>query len=561
MKTVEVSTYAELLRLNPSFLRSLAQELGVLALHGRVCPVAFTDDTVGVFAHADYCRDDQTIALFELLKRRGLRLNAAGLYILPPALLLAIDKPLLDPLLIDKNLATDRFNQGALCIAFDDLLLWGLENNASDIHFNVKRAKHSSSVFYTIAGRYVSPEQFAALPTSTVLEMLSVAWMGIEGGNGAVFDPLVEQQGRLTRVLKGRQVLLRWASLATDLGPSVCLRVLAMDDSGLTPDLKALGYLPAQIRLFEQAQQIDGGAVLLAGTVGSGKSTTIATLMRAISSDRKVITLEDPVEYLIPNALQNTVCRSFSAQDDYAFDTKLKVIKRSAMNDLLMGEIRDQSSGRAFMDLAVCGVNLYSTVHAGSALLIPDRLASSFIGVARELLATPGVLKLLVFQALLKKLCANCSLDADQVRRRIESKGLVESAQRDAAFERWLRGLEAQWSVSRETLRFQNTQGCEQCVHAIQALNGTKGRTVVAEMIDPLREPEFLQGIKEQDGLGLYRWFRRRCEAAASDDTSTQRSVQQMAIVKMKQGVLDPYDIQARFGAYPASEPLVHRCL
>lgn len=551
---VEISTHEILLQLTPAFVRSMAHELAVLSLRGRVCPVCFSDGSAGVFTLLEYCYDDQTRAVFDLLKRRGLRLNEPPLFVLPPALLLAIDKPADEQSTTTAGSHTDRqAQQGALSAAFDALLHWGVVRQASDIHFNVNRHCYSSPVFFTLSGRYVSPPEFASLPTSTVLDMLAVAWMDIEGGNGAVFDPMIEQQGRLSRIVDGQRLLLRWASLATDVGPSVCLRLLVMDAARLTPDLGELGYLPQQIAMFERLQLTDGGAVVLAGTVGSGKSTTIATLMRAIAPDRKVITLEDPVEYLIPNALQNTVCRSFSEQDEHAFDSKLKAIKRSAMNDLLIGEIRDQTTGRAFMDLAACGVNLYTTVHAGSALLIPDRLASSFIGVARDLLATPGILKLLVFQALMLKLCAKCSLTFDQALHQPQWRCALSQTRSPTWLERWVKGIEASVGVSRHSLRFRNEQACSACDHSISSLRGTAGRTVVAEMIDPVREPAFLEGLKNKDGVGLYQWFAKRTQRAFELAEPQRQSAQQVAVYKMAQGLLDPRDVQARFGDFEAS--------
>jgi type II secretory ATPase GspE/PulE/Tfp pilus assembly ATPase PilB-like protein len=553
---VEIPTHETLMQLSPAFVRSLAHELAVLSLRGRVCPVAFSDGSVGVFTLLEYCYDDQTRAVLDLLKRRGLRMSQPQLFVLPPALLLAIDKSGDEQTAAASGMYTDRqTQQGALSAAFDALLRWGVIRRASDIHFNVNRNRYSSPVFFTLAGRYVSPPEFSSLPTSTVLDMLAVAWMDIEGGNGAVFDPMVEQQGRLSRIVDGQKLLLRWASLATDVGPSVCLRLLVMDDSKLTPDLQELGYLPEQIALFERLSLTDGGAVVLAGTVGSGKSTTIATLMRAIAPDRKVITLEDPAEYLIPNALQNTVCRSVSEQDEHAFDSKLKAIKRSAMNDLLIGEIRDHTTGRAFMDLAACGVNLYTTVHAGSALLIPDRLASSFIGVARDLLATPGILKLLVFQALMLKLCPQCSLNFDQARQQSQWRCALSRVRSQAWLDAWVSRIETSLGVSRTTLRFRNEQACEKCSHSISNLRGTAGRTVVAEMIDPVREPEFLEGVKNKDGVGLYQWFTKRNQQALLLAEPQRQSAQHIAIYKMAQGLLDPRDVQARFGDFDVSGP------
>src|SRR3546814_4559653 len=117
----------------------------------------------------------------------------------------------------------------ALADAFQDLLEWGVRHGASDLHLNVRLREAESEVKYTVSGRYLAPERFRRMPTSTLIDMLSVAWMDIRGGNGAVFDPSIEQQGAMTRQVDGKTVMLRWSSLAADAGPSICLRILRRD--------------------------------------------------------------------------------------------------------------------------------------------------------------------------------------------------------------------------------------------------------------------------------------------------------------------------------------------
>ena len=542
----------ELLTIRPAFDRSLSSELDVVALSGRICPVVFADGSAGIFVLSDYCHDDQTLALLELLQVRGFRLNEPSLFVLSPTLMIAIDRMTIAPVVTAAGPVRHGVSeQSALSAAFNDMVGWGLKHGASDIHLNVQRARLESAVYFTISGRYVCPERYRKIPTSTLLEMLAVAWMSVQGGNGAVFDPMIEQQGRLSLSINDRQVMLRWASLATDAGPSVCLRILVSELDRLTPDLLALGYLPSQVQALHRARVGEGGAVILAGVVGSGKSTTIATLMREIPPDRKVITLEDPAEYLIPNALQNTICRTLDENDDASFDIKLKTIKRSAMNDLLIGEIRDAAGGRAFMDLAGCGVNLYTTVHAGSALLIADRLASSFIGVARDLLSTPGILKLLVYQCLIARLCLHCALDARQV---IAGSDWVcaHGIARDIEwFKRWLKTIETFLGLPSEELRFRRASGCTHCQSAsLSSLNGTHGRTVVAEMIEPITETYFLEGLKRHDGLGLYEWFHSRPRSHFSDQNMHGKTAMQCAIYKMSQGLIDPRNVESKFGSF-----------
>src|SRR5690606_2449105 len=136
------------------------------------------------------------------------------------------------------------------------------------------------------------------MPTATLIDMLSVAWMDIRGGNGAVFDPFIEQHGSLVKQVGDQRIMLRWSSLASDAGPSVCLRLLRRDAVLNLPGLEQLGYLSDQCALIERVMLSEGGAVVFAGTVGSGKSTSLASLIAGLPKHRKVITIEDPVEYL-----------------------------------------------------------------------------------------------------------------------------------------------------------------------------------------------------------------------------------------------------------------------
>lgn len=341
---------------------------------------------------------------------------------------------------------------------------------------------------------------------------------------------------------------LRWASLATDQGPSVCLRLLLLDSTELTPELFELGYQESQIAALRRASLTQGGATVLAGTVGSGKSTTLATLLREIPKYRKVITLEDPAEYLIPHALQNTVSRSVDEDPLIVFDNKLKAFKRSAMNDLLIGEIRDAAGGRAFSDLAGSGISLYTTVHAGSALWVPERLTSSFIGVPREFLATPGILKLLVFQCLLPLLCQGCAQNYEQVLETDTWRCANNQIRSPQWRESWIQMLEDEAQLSRDRLRFRSPYGCIQCTTGLSELAGMSGRTVAAEMIEPYREPDFLLGLRANDGLALHQWFEQRKRSPIKDSNMQGKSARQCALFKMWTGLLDPRTVEQTFG-------------
>lgn len=554
----ELRTQHDLKQLNPAFVRTLEKELDVLSLTARMCPVQFLDGSTGVFVLSQHYHDDQTEALLSLLKERGYRINSDCLHILSPTLLIAVTKSTRALTMTTNMGAESSARGGPLAMAMNAILCWALEHRASDIHFNVRQGQSDSAVMFTIDGRYVSPERYSSLPTTTMLGMLAVTWMEIEGGNGAVFDPTVEQQGRVIRILNGQTLILRWASLSTDQGPSVCLRLLTQDCASLTPEFLTLGYLDSQIAAMRRATLQQGGAIVLAGTVGSGKSTTLATLMREIPRFRKIITLEDPAEYLIPHALQNTVSRGIDDDTLHIFDNKLRAFKRSAMNDLLIGEIRDAAGGRAFSDLAGSGVSLYSTVHAGSALLIPERLASSFIGVPRDLLATPSILKLLVFQCLLPLLCQGCAQRYDEIDLSTPWYCAANIKRNELWRQRWVTTLEEQWGIARSDLKFRNKTGCARCMNGLDHLLGTSGRTVAAEFIEPRQEPEFLHGLKNHDGLALHRWFEGRSRASTYSSDMRGKSAQQAALYKVALGLVDPREVECFFGALDLSHKATH---
>jgi type II secretory ATPase GspE/PulE/Tfp pilus assembly ATPase PilB-like protein len=511
--------------LRPAVRRLLLRPLGMLTLADRFCPVEREDGTVTLFTRSEHVGGDQAEALLRRIRDAGHRLSAPDRYVLPAALLLSLSRG--EDRALPSGTATPAADRTptALSGVFQDLLEWGVRHGATDLHLNVDRTALQSEVRYTVAGRYVAPERFRHMPTDLLMDMLSVVWMDIQGGNGAVFAPLIEQQGSLLRRADGRDLLLRWASLASDRGPSVCLRILEREAGLRAVTLQALGYQDCHVAQFDRVLCAEGGAVVLAGTVGSGKSTTLAALIRGLPDHRKIITLEEPVEYRIAGAIQNTISRDLDRQAHDRYAAKLRTLKRSAMSDVLLGEIRDAESGLAFMDLAGSGVNVYTTVHAPSARAIVDRLASPFVGVPRDFLETPGVLKLLIFQVLLPRLCPACAGAAEPAELARQQGGDPDH------WRAWLGWIEHCWHVEPEKLRLRNPAGCPRCRRPqLPELAGYEGRTVAAE----LREP----GLWAAD--------------AAADPYRPDRvdSAMAHAMEKVAAGLIDPRDVETRFMAF-----------
>lgn len=545
----EISSVTQLAHLCPAFVRALGAEFDLAALSGRLCPVLFEDGSVAIFALADYVACDQIEEIERMVRQRGYARAFPARYVLPAPLLLTVSRGQLTRETLRTHL--DRGTQeqaSALAAVFMDVVRWGVREGASDIHLNVDTQREHSDIRFTIGGVYVAPACFHGMASCTLLEVLAVAWMSIRGGNGAVFDPSIEQQGRMRFNIDGHPIMLRWASLATDNGPSVCLRILQLDGVRADTSLTSLGYLPSQIALLERACEKEGGAMVLAGRVGSGKSTSLATLLRSLPPTRKIISLEDPVEYIIPNALQNTVSRSLDHTDGSSFNAKLRTLKRSAMNDLLLGEVRDNETGKAFMDLAGSGISVYTTTHTGAAFMIPERLASDFIGVSRDFLATPGVLKLLVYQALIPRLCHACALPFDSLYK--QPKSTSGSGRCGQEWRTWGRYLAAVCQTDLLSLRVRNPAGCAACECVqLPALRGTHGRTVVAEMIEPDNHTDFLDFVRRRDNLGLLRLVKQMPRPPITNVDMTGKQVVHCAVYKAFAGEIDPRMIELHCGA------------
>jgi type II secretory ATPase GspE/PulE/Tfp pilus assembly ATPase PilB-like protein len=516
---VSIRSAEELARLTPGLARPLCQELGVQALAARMLPVLLDDGSAAVFALREHVGSDQAAELIRLVRSAGYRIADTSRYVVTAALLVAVGRGL-HARDAQSGAMGPAASHTALAAAFHDLVAWGVRCGASDIHINIHLREPVSEVRYTIATRYVAPDCFKGMSTAMLMDMLAVGWMDVRGGNGAVFDPLKEQQGSLYVMVDGHMCSLRWSSMAADAGPSVCLRILDKPFDAGGPGLQQLGYLPEQMEQIERAMLSQGGAVVVAGMVGSGKSTSLAALIRGVASHRKVISLEDPVEYRIPGAIQNSIVRNLDADSHTAYATKLRALKRSAMSDVLLGEVRDRETGRAFMDLSISGVNVYTTVHAPSAALIPARLSSAFIGVPHDFLATPGVIKLLAWQALLPALCPGCSQPVECL---LASGGLHPCGAWRTALQwgQWLDRVQQMHGGGKGRMRIRNEAGCDACIGVgAHELHGYAGQALVAELVEP--------------AMGA----------------RPARSAMEHAVRLAYEGRLDPRDIEMRFQAF-----------
>ncbi len=544
-----------------TFVRTLAREINLsVGLYSHICPVEVAADSkkFAMLCSEKMGASEELVEVLRALQRKGFSL-ADGLVpnffvCTMEALVLSVSKEQIT----GDDFAKRRKVLGAgaesnLWRNFLEVVAWAMRHNASDIHINIQDHSDRSQIRFTIDGKYVAPESYA-LPTKMLSQMASVAYQQSKGGNGADFQPLIEQQCRifLNEVRIGdrvERVMLRWASMATDDGPQITLRPLRLSALEHAHTFTSLGYLPSQIARLERAMVSEGGAILVSGVLGSGKSTLLATIMRGIPSTRKVMTFEDPREDILPGAHQNTIQRALDTEDDASFVAKLRTLKRTAFNDFMLGEIRDRQTGQVFQDVVESGPNVYSTVHARRHIGIPDRLASPFIGVDRSVLATPGILKLLVAQVLLPLNCPHCAIEATDA-----LSGRVKLAVRDpAGWQGYLGRLDRIFGIGANGIRLRNPAGCERCSRpGLPDLAGFKGRTVAAEMVEP--DETFLEHVRAARNIELERHVGSVRTTEIGDPDDTGKSALQVAMYHASTGAIDPREVEPRFEAFETVE-------
>ena len=207
------------------------------------------------------------------------------------------------------------------------------------------------------------------------------------------------QDGRITTAVRGRNVDIRVSTLPTQFGESVVMRLL--DQESVELDWSALGFEPGRIQSLRQIVKQPNGIFLVAGPTGSGKTTTLYTALKEINQeDRKIVTVEDPVEYSMEGGNQSQVDMAI----DMSFAKALRAILRQDPDVVMVGEIRDQETAEIAVRAALIGRLVLSTVHTNDSLAAITRLGD--LGVPEFLLAS--TLRGVLSQRLVRRICREC---------------------------------------------------------------------------------------------------------------------------------------------------------
>lgn len=267
----------------------------------------------------------------------------------------------------------------------------GIKMKASDIH--IEPMEKEFRVRYRIDGALRKMDSPPKRLQQSIISRIKIM------SKLKISEKRIPQDGRIQISVGGKDLDLRVSTVPTNHGESIVMRVL--DKSNLSLGLPQLGFLTDDQATFERLIKLPDGVVLVTGPTGSGKTTTLYACLGQINKpDKKLITVEDPVEYQMSGINQVQVNKEVGLD----FSAALRSILRQAPNVVMIGEIRDAETADIAMEAALTGHFVFSTLHTNDAPSAVTRLLD--IGVKPFLVAS--ALRAAMAQRLCRAICTNC---------------------------------------------------------------------------------------------------------------------------------------------------------
>ncbi|HHT25544.1 MAG TPA: type II/IV secretion system protein [Clostridiaceae bacterium] len=317
----------------------------------------------------------------------------------------------------------------------------GAQENASDIHMEPR--ENGFIIRMRIDGVLHEMLTVPQNLQSSVISRIKIM------GEMDIAERRIPQDGRSNIRVKGRDIDLRISTLPTQYGEKVVIRFLEKSASLLTSD--GIGLTGKLLDNYNELIANANGVILIAGPTGSGKTTTMYTMVNDLNREEvNLVTLEDPIEYNIDGVNQVQI----NEKVGMTFANGLRAILRQDPDIIAVGEIRDGETAEIAMRAAITGHLVLSTIHTNSAIATLDRLLD--IGVEPYLIAS--ALKGVIAQRLVRKICPNCKESYTPGEDELISLGLDPDKSKD--------------------IKFYRGKGCPDCLG-----RGYRGRTAAFEML------------------------------------------------------------------------------
>ena len=359
------------------------------------------------------------------------------------------------------------------------LLEYAIRSNASDIH--IEPREQFVQVRYRIDGVLKEVNRLPKNVLGALVSRIKIL------SNLKIDERRVPQDGRFKIKVAGKQYALRVSTLPIADGEKVVMRIL--DESNQAVTLEQLGYWGHSLAVINQALTEPNGMILVTGPTGSGKSTSLFSVLSMLNTPEvNISTIEDPVEYKIPGVNQTQT----NSKAGMTFASGLRALLRQDPNIIMVGEIRDGETANLGVQAALTGHLVFSTLHTNNAATCLPRLLD--MGIEPFLIAS--TVKAVVGQRLVRRLCMNCRQSyvpnqtevAEIVRlfhlapgqnfyyiHQLEAQAIVQKV-----------GGETPWGTTDTTIAAlwrPNPNGCDECNHT-----GFKGRVGIYEVLGTSRE-------------------------------------------------------------------------
>ena len=419
---------------------------------------------------------------------------------------------------------------------FEDLVRGAYALGASDLHFRL-RDDGKSDVRLRLFGRMRPWQDFS---TDVLLNATRAAYSGAtkRGTNSRSDFTLETESSTMTEhIFNGKVVMGRLAHRPVLGGGKTVIRLLETSNDPKSLRIKSfsdLGYADSHIEnQIMPSLRRNSGLFLMAGSTGSGKSTTLRSAMFYIPG-REVLemySVEDPTEYVMPWVNQLSIQSASDDTDEIRkgkFLSSLRSMMRMDPDVGMIGEIRDTESARIATELTQTGHRVLSTVHGEGTVDVLSRMTGDLLQVPADILGTKKYLTAVIYQKLLPLLCAHCKIPAPRLLSKEKQHVLT-----------------SKFFVDVGTMYTANVEGCDKCRLNGVSTEGTKGQTVVAEILTP--DDAMRIRMKEKNWPELERIWRSARATPFTHVDMSGKTAYEHALYKATQGLIDPNDIEADF--------------
>ena len=373
-----------------------------------------------------------------------------------------------------QNVSEEEISENSPIAQTVNLLLeYAIKSGASDIH--IEPREDFVQVRYRIDGVLKEVNKLPRNVQGALVSRIKIL------SNLKIDERRVPQDGRFKIKVSGKQYALRVSTLPIADGEKIVMRIL--DESNQAVALDSLGYWGLSLSTLKDAMAQPNGMILVTGPTGSGKSTSLFSVLSELNTpDVNISTIEDPVEYKIPGVNQTQT----NSKAGMTFASGLRALLRQDPNLIMVGEIRDGETANLGVQAALTGHLVFSTLHTNNAATCLPRLLD--MGIEPFLIAS--TVKAVIGQRLVRRLCMHCRQqyvpDAGELAYIVQMFNLKQgSMQRLHALEQQAAADKiggntplGSTDVTIQYLWRPNPEGCDECGH-----NGFKGRVGIYEVL------------------------------------------------------------------------------